>query len=105
MEENINNQPQSLSLAQAWLLYAAAWIGLVAIWFVLASVEWLLGSNSPWLFLALLLGYLGVGVMLNLKVLRKLVEWHPMYSTIGNCRRSNHACSCSAKTGSDHSFP
>ncbi|MDX6018593.1 hypothetical protein SIL79_20640 [Shewanella indica] len=85
MDNNIDatNAP-NMTLKRAWLFYGLAWAALTGLWLISAAIEYVAGTNLPWLFVLLLIGYLAIGVTLNIKVLRKLVVWHPMYNTIEN---------------------
>lgn len=60
----------------------AHWITLLII-FIALSVAASTYSSSTLTNLAFLC-YFGAGIYLNRSVLRKIIEWHPMYNTIEN---------------------
>lgn len=85
MDNNIDaNRAPSMPLRRAWLFYGVAWLTLTGLWLIMGAIEFIAGTNLPWTFFLLLIGYLAIGVVLNIKVLRKLIVWHPMYNTIEN---------------------
>jgi positive regulator of sigma E activity len=74
----VNNGQEALSLRVAFLHWVACWAILV----VLGT----LGSffNSEFFILMAILFYFVAGFHLSRNVLRKLIEWHPMYNTLYN---------------------
>ncbi|PLY12880.1 MAG: hypothetical protein C0631_15595 [Sedimenticola sp.] len=85
MDNNIDAySTPSMPLRKAWLFYGLAWLALTGLWLIMGAIEFIAGTNLPGLFILLLIGYLAIGVTLNIKVLRQLVVWHPMYNTIDN---------------------
>jgi hypothetical protein len=73
---DIGSQQASMRLRVAFLHWAAC-LAIFIILIVLANVF------DPLALLALLF-YPVAGVYLNRSVLRRLVEWHPMYNTLYN---------------------
>lgn len=72
-----SNEQQGIQLRVAFMLWAGC-LGALALLIVLAS------SLSLNIFGLIILFYLGVGFYLNRSVLRRLIEWHPMYNTLDN---------------------
>ncbi|WP_419594324.1 hypothetical protein, partial [Thiolapillus sp.] len=84
MEDSALAEAPSMTLKKAWLGYALGLVAMVAWWAILGIVMLIIGKNQPWLFLPLIIGYLIIGVTLNIKILRRIIQWHPIYSTIDN---------------------
>jgi ABC-type bacteriocin/lantibiotic exporter with double-glycine peptidase domain len=78
MEDAANQVDQAMTLRDAFKKYA---ICLVLFIVVMTIAIW---TNSGVLTYITLFVYGGCGVFLNRTVLRNLIEWHPMYNTIGN---------------------
>jgi len=74
----VNNEQQSIRLRVAFLHWTGC-LGVFILLVVLAS------SFDSGIFgnLALIF-YIGAGFYLSRAVLRKIIEWHPMYSTLYN---------------------
>lgn len=68
---------QPMRLRQALLIYVVL--------FAVTLVVGVLAISAPW-FPGLLyfVCYFGAGIYLNRTVLRRIVEWHPIYNTIDN---------------------
>jgi len=67
-----------ITLAGGFLRYLACFGIFVALCFAVAF-----GKDDTLTSLGLM-AYLACGIYLNRVVLRRLVEWHPMYNTLGN---------------------
>lgn len=73
--DNTQSDTVALKLRYAFIIYTAALILLFTLFAICQSgVSW-------WLFF---IGYLVIGVALNHLILKRIVEWHPMYNTIDN---------------------
>jgi len=75
---DVNNQQQNMRLRSAFL----HWIGCVAAFVLLVAIASKFDS-SMFGTLAFFF-YFGAGIYLNRGVLRRIIEWHPMYSTLHN---------------------
>ncbi len=74
----VNNEQQSMRLRVAFLHWAGC-LGVFVLLVVLASsFGSSLFGNLAFLF------YIGAGFYLSRAVLRKIIEWHPMYNTLYN---------------------
>lgn len=78
MDGEQQSRQQVMPLGEAVMHYLA-WLGGVF------GVGWLGGVMDAEAFISLaILGYFAAGVYLNRVVLRRLIEWHPMYATLDN---------------------
>lgn len=69
-----------MRLRHAILIY----LGAIIAFFVLIKIDlWI--QLGGWL---IAISYLAIGVTLNRLVLKRLIEWHPMYNTISNIARA-----------------
>ncbi|HFG5504269.1 TPA: hypothetical protein ACGH0I_004501 [Salmonella enterica subsp. enterica serovar Kentucky] len=60
-------------------------IGIYALCIVLMMVFWNLNARTTWFpGIITFIAYFVFGFVLNRIVLRRLIEWHPMYNTIAN---------------------
>ncbi|UVT00053.1 hypothetical protein EFP19_30860 (plasmid) [Burkholderia glumae] len=75
--KNTNSEQRPISLLRAVFIYIICFFVLLLLFDVVHSM-----ADVPrW---AGVLGYVAIGIGLNITVLRRLVEWHPMYNTINN---------------------
>lgn len=76
--QEVSNEQQGMRLRAAFIHWAAC-LGVFILLVVLASsFESSIFGNLAFIF------YLGAGFYLSRAVLRKVIEWHPMYNTLGN---------------------
>ena len=75
MQEKTSEQAV-MGLGTALLYYGAALLFFWVVLSVILQFKW-----SGWL---ILLAYLAIGAALNHLVLKRLIEWHPMYNTLDN---------------------
>lgn len=74
----VSEEQQYMRLRMAFLHWAGC-LGLFILLVVLAtSLDSAIFGNLAFLF------YLVAGFYLNRAVLRSIIEWHPMYNTLGN---------------------
>jgi positive regulator of sigma E activity len=74
----VSNDQEKMRLRVAFL----HWLGCLSIFILLAILVYFFSSK---LFENLaILFYLGAGFYLSRSVLRKIIEWHPTYSTLYN---------------------
>lgn len=78
MDGERQSRHQAMTLGEATLHYGA-WLGGVF------GAGWLGAKLDSDGFVSLaILGYFAAGAYLNRVVLRRLIEWHPMYATLDN---------------------
>lgn len=73
-----NEQPAAMRLRVAFLHWAVCLGGFILLLILAMSFS---SSLLGWLAFFF---YIGAGIYLNRGVLRKLIEWHPMYNTLYN---------------------
>lgn len=73
-----NNEQQGMRLRIAFLHWAGCLGAFILLVVIAASFDSSAFGNLAFLF------YLGAGFYLSRAVLRKIIEWHPMYNTIYN---------------------
>ncbi|HDR9001892.1 TPA: hypothetical protein QDA99_001443 [Burkholderia vietnamiensis] len=66
-----------MSLTRALGIYIACFFGLLLLFSITHNVHEVPRSVG-------VIGYVAEGIFLSRVVLRRLIEWHPMYNTIGN---------------------
>ena len=83
-----SGQQENMRLRDAFRRYAIC----LAIFVVPVILSFALNSWSSevasFLFLMALVVYFPIGVYLNRNVLRRVIEWHPMYNTLENVTQS-----------------
>ncbi len=83
-----NTQFESISLKYALILVIAAFLLQYVIYLGLDAIynTFIRGTEHElkkgWLFLTLVLSYISIGVVLNIKLLTRLIDWHPVNATI-----------------------
>jgi hypothetical protein len=77
-----NQQTSSMRLRVAFLHWAGCLAAFILLVIIAASFSSTLFGYLAFFF------YIGSGVYLNRSVLRKIVEWHPMYNTLYNVTSS-----------------
>lgn len=82
MTDAENQKAQAaISLRKSIAIYIGFLAGFIALWRLAAVTSWFPG-------VLVLVAYLVFGFLLNRKVLRGLIEWHPMYNTLDNVTSS-----------------
>lgn len=71
-------QTQTLSVRAGFKIYCICLSVFIALLFISFSLGY------QFLFYPILAVYIYCGVYLNRNVLRRLIEWHPMYNTLNN---------------------
>jgi len=74
----VNNQQQSIRLRVAFL----HWLTCLGVFILLVALNSLFNSGAFGLLAFIF--YLGAGFYLSHAVLRNIIEWHPVYSTLYN---------------------
>lgn len=78
-----SQQVRPIKIWHALVYYAGAWCALSLAWMVAGLVERLAGHDLAAL-LVFAVGYLGVGAMLNRRLLPRLIDGHSMYDIVQN---------------------
>jgi hypothetical protein len=77
MSGSENSERESFGLLKAVVIYVICFFALL----MLFNIVQKMADVPRWVGV---LGYFLIGIFLNVTVLRRLVEWHPMYNTIDN---------------------
>jgi len=77
--QDVSDKQQSMSLRSAFL----RWLICLGVFIFLVSLDSQANEPSRYGGLALFF-YIGAGFYLSRSVLRRIVEWHPMYNTLHN---------------------
>jgi hypothetical protein len=72
-----NSERRSLGLLKAVVIYVMCFFALM----MLLNIVQKMPDVPRWVGV---LGYFLIGIVLNIVLLRRLIEWHPMYDTIDN---------------------
>lgn len=75
---DVGSQQNNMRLREAFLRWVGCLGGFILLLVLASSLQSKLFGNAAFF------GYFGAGFYLNRCVLRKLIEWHPMYNTLYN---------------------
>ncbi len=87
-QSNDNIEPASLKYSVVVVIGAFILLYLIKLGLDGVYYGFIHGTENEmekgWLLLILILSYFSIGIALNIKLLRRLIEWHPANATISN---------------------